>query len=134
MEIFISRNQWDAGEPETEQRKLAIKIKGLVRLLDNMWRHIFTTTIQLTSMDSGPCLSTNEGGNESFNLNTRSLTVASEIAEQLVRIEGDLFQKILASECASWAVNVSEEELPNIHRFIQNNGRVGPSWDCPDSP
>ncbi|CAE6460477.1 unnamed protein product [Rhizoctonia solani] len=107
IQNFIRENEWNIGEPETERSKLAIKIE----------KH-------LASLNSTPRQHTDRGENQGFNLDTRNLSVASEFAEQLVRIEGGLFQKILASECASWATGISDEELPNLSRFIQNNNRV----------
>lgn len=48
----------------------------------------------------------------------------SEIAKQLMRIENELFQKILASDIAAWVKNVDDEQLQNLPRFLTNNYKV----------
>lgn len=49
---------------------------------------------------------------------------ASVVAKQLMRIESELFQKILASDCAAWVKNIADEELQNIPRFFKNNYKI----------
>ncbi|QRW27442.1 RasGEF domain-containing protein [Rhizoctonia solani] len=49
---------------------------------------------------------------------------AAAVAKQLMRIESNLFQKILPSDCATRLKNISDEELLNIPRFFKNNYRV----------
>ncbi|KAG8689754.1 hypothetical protein FRC11_000801 [Ceratobasidium sp. 423] len=46
------------------------------------------------------------------------------VAKQLMKIESDLFQKILPSDCATRLKNISDEALLNIPRFFKNNYRV----------
>ncbi|CAE6531696.1 unnamed protein product [Rhizoctonia solani] len=46
------------------------------------------------------------------------------VAKQLMRIESDLFQKVLPSDCAARLKNIADEELLNIPRFFKNNYRV----------
>ncbi|CAE6437241.1 unnamed protein product [Rhizoctonia solani] len=48
----------------------------------------------------------------------------ADVAKQLMRIESDLFQKILPSDCAARLKNIADEELLNIPRFFKNNYRV----------
>ncbi|KAG9126582.1 hypothetical protein FRC07_002890 [Ceratobasidium sp. 392] len=49
---------------------------------------------------------------------------AATIAKQLMRMESDLFQKILASDCAAWVKNVADEQLLNLPRFMKNNYKI----------
>ncbi|KAG9092999.1 hypothetical protein FS749_015267 [Ceratobasidium sp. UAMH 11750] len=49
---------------------------------------------------------------------------ARDIAKQLMRMESDLFQKILASDCAAWVKNVADEQLLNLPRFMKNNYKI----------
>ncbi|KDN51718.1 hypothetical protein RSAG8_00266, partial [Rhizoctonia solani AG-8 WAC10335] len=46
------------------------------------------------------------------------------VAKQLMRVESDLFQRILPSDCAARLKNIVDEELLNIPRFFKNNYRV----------
>lgn len=55
----------------------------------------------------------------------------ADIAKQLMRMENDLFQKILASDCAAWVKNVDDEQLQNLPRFLNNNYKVGSSTTSP---
>jgi hypothetical protein len=48
----------------------------------------------------------------------------SVVAKQLMRMESELFGKILPSDCAAWVKNISDEELLNIRRFSRSNYRV----------
>ncbi|KAG8748680.1 hypothetical protein FRC10_000071 [Ceratobasidium sp. 414] len=49
---------------------------------------------------------------------------ARDVAKQLMRMESDLFQKILASDCAAWVKNVADEQLLNLPRFMKNNYKI----------
>ncbi|CUA74960.1 Rap guanine nucleotide exchange factor [Rhizoctonia solani] len=46
------------------------------------------------------------------------------VAKQLMRIESDLFRRILPSDFAARLKNIADEELLNIPRFFKNNYRV----------
>ncbi|KAG9087815.1 hypothetical protein FRC06_002351 [Ceratobasidium sp. 370] len=49
---------------------------------------------------------------------------AKNIAKQFMRMESDLFQNILASDCAAWVKNVADEQLLNLPRFMKNNYKI----------
>ncbi|CAE7150696.1 unnamed protein product [Rhizoctonia solani] len=46
------------------------------------------------------------------------------VAKQLMRIESDLFQKILPSDCATRLRNIANEKALNISQFFKHNYRV----------
>jgi len=63
------------------------------------------------------------GGNSGQKFKLTELN-PSEIAKQLMRIENELFQKILASDIAAWVKNVDDEQLQNLPRFLTNNYKI----------
>ncbi|KAF8610189.1 hypothetical protein BDV93DRAFT_540063 [Ceratobasidium sp. AG-I] len=48
----------------------------------------------------------------------------SAVAKQLMRMENELFQKILPSDIAAWVKNVEDEQLQNLPRFVENNYKI----------
>jgi hypothetical protein len=46
------------------------------------------------------------------------------IAKQLMRMDSDLFQKILASDFAGWVKTVADEQPQNLSGFVINNFQV----------
>ncbi|KAB5590658.1 Rap guanine nucleotide exchange factor [Ceratobasidium theobromae] len=46
------------------------------------------------------------------------------VARQLMKLESELFQKILASDIAAWLKNIVDEHIVSIRRFLQSNYRI----------
>ncbi|QRV86067.1 RasGEF domain protein [Ceratobasidium sp. AG-Ba] len=102
MEAFV-KNLPSEGSSDVERRDLQ---KSITEQFQKLHR-------------PSPLPPTNSGQRIKFSeLDARS------IAKQLMRIESDLFQKILASDCAAWVKNVADEQLQNLPRFMKNNYKI----------
>ncbi|QRW00110.1 RasGEF domain protein [Ceratobasidium sp. AG-Ba] len=102
MEVFVN-NLPSEGSLDVERRDLQNAITEQFRKLQH----------------SSPLPPTNSGQRIKL-----SELDARAIAKQLMRIESDLFHKILPSDCAAWVKNVADEQLQNLPRFMKNNYKI----------
>ncbi|KAB5596481.1 Rap guanine nucleotide exchange factor [Ceratobasidium theobromae] len=100
IQTFMHTN-WSDEPLDPEQARLEKKVKEHMDALDQVPRQpVGNARVRLSELD--PLV----------------------VAKQLMKMESDLFQKILASDIATWLKNIVDEDLVNIRKFSQSNYRI----------